>query len=397
MHQLLCVDIGRLTISDDAAVEKISPVHRPDKGGTLAVRNCKLHVNHFRVGFDSQGTIMHYDVDVKPSLPPQNGRPQKISKFDLSLIRDKLFSDDPQRLPLLKTAYDGEKNIFSAVLLPEETFIVDVSKGEDERTISYAVTLTLVNKLPLHKLKDYISGKVLNIPRDILQGMDLVVKENPSKRTVSLGRCFFPTEHPLIERDLEPGVIAIGGFQHSLKPTSQGISICLDYQVLSFHKKMSVLDFLYARIQGFNIDEFWKYKKDVELSLIGLKVNVTHRRTKQKYTIAKLTTEDTRHITFTKVDPEGQNPPTKTTLVAYFKDKHGVDITYKDIPSLVFVGSKTNYVPMELCDLVDGQRFPKELLDKYPANNLKKMSLCRPSERESIIQKMMKSNAGPCG
>ncbi|XP_027346510.1 protein argonaute 2-like [Abrus precatorius] len=388
-------DFGSLKLSEQKVENIIPPVHRPDKGGTLAIRTCNLRVNHFRVLFNPQTIIMHYHVDVKPKVPAKNNRPQKISKFDLSLIREKLFSD--LSLPSERTAYDGEKSIFSAVPLPEETFTVDVSKGEDEKTVAYLVTLTQVSQLELRKLRDYLSGSVLSIPRDILQGLDLVVKENPAKRTVPLGRCFFPFNPPLKERDLQPGIIAIGGFQHSLKPTSQGLSLCLDYSVLSFRKKMSVLEFLQAHIKDFKVSEFSRFRKQVEQALVGLKVNVTHRRTKQKYTIVALTANITRHINFTVSDPEGRNPPRDTTLLDYFWERYHVDVEYKDIPSLDFGGNKTNYVPMELCVLVEGQRYPKENLDRNAARDLKNMSLAHPREREATIQAMVRSNDGPCG
>lgn len=393
------IDIERLSISDsENKREKVSPVHRPDKGGTIAIRKTRLRVNHFKVSFNPQSIVNHYDVDVKPKLPPKQGRPQKkISKTEMSMIRDKLFSDHPETLPLKMTGYDGEKTIVSAVPLPEETFTVDISYGEDDNPVSYVVTLTLVNKLEFRKLRDYLSGNVLSIPRDVLQGMDLVVKENPTRRTVSLGRYFYPTNPPLVENDLGHGILAIGGFQHSLKPTSQGLAMCLDYSVLSFRKKVSVLEFLAAHIDGFNLAAFWKYKKQVEEVLVGLKVNVTHRRTKQKYTIAKLTNKDTRHITFPLVDLEGRNPPTEVSLLAYFRDKHRVEIEHKDIPSLEFQGKKMNYVPMEFCVLVEGQRYPKENLDRNAARSLKDMSLARPWDREALIQRMVKSSDGPCG
>ncbi|KAF7842531.1 protein argonaute 2-like [Senna tora] len=378
--------------------DRILPVHRPDKGGTIAIQTSRLRVNHFLVKFRPESIVMHYNVDVKPKLPGKHGRPQKISKFDLSLIREKLFSIDPARLPLGKTAYDGEKSIFSAVPLPEETFIVDVSRGEDEKSISYAVTLTLVNKLEFRKLKQYLCKEVFSIPRDILQGMDLVVKENPSRRTVSLGRHFYPTNPPLLHKDLHHGVIAIAGFQHSLKPTSQGLSLCLDYSVLSFRKRMSVFDFLRERIKGFNLKEFEHFRYDVENELIGLKVHVTHRRSKQKYTITKITKRNTGDLSFPKVDPEGHNSVQNVRLVDYFKEKWDTDIMYKDIPCLDFgKGNNIHYVPMEFCVLVDGQRFPKENLDWDATNTLKTMSLAKPKERQRAIQKMVESSDGPCG
>ncbi|KAI4306368.1 hypothetical protein L6164_029650 [Bauhinia variegata] len=390
--------LKELNISPENMNKIKMPVKRPDRGGTIAIRTSNLRVNYFPVGFNVQTVIMHYHVDVTPELPPKHGRSKKISKSDLSMIREKLFSDEPQRLPLKMTAYDGQKNIFSAVPLPEETFKVVISREdseEDEKNVSYMVTLTFVNKLELRKLKDYLSGRVLSIPRDILQGLDLVMKENPSRCTVSVGRNFYSTREA---QDIQPGVLAIRGFQPSLKPTSQGLSLCLDYSVLAFRKQMSVLDFLHEHNERFNLKEFGRFRRYVEETLVGLKVNVTHRRTKQKYTIARLTSKNTRYITFSVEGLEGQNPPRNISLLDFFQEKYGVDIQHKDIPCLdLGKGKKINYVPMEFCVLVEGQRYPKEHLSYSGGKMLKKISLANPNERENIIQRMVQSEDGPCG
>lgn len=399
--------LERLQISKESATssctlekrDKILPIQRPDNGGTLAVLTSRLRVNHFPVKFDPESIILHYNVAVKPKLPSKAGQPQKLSKSDLSMIREKLFSDDPERLPLEMTAHDGAKNIFSAVQLPEETFTVDISEGEDEKTISYSVTITLVNKLRLRKLMDYLCGQSLSIPRDILQGMDVVVKENPARRTISVGRHYYPTNPPLVMKDLHHGIIAVGGFQHSLKPTSQGLSLCVDYSVLPFRKQLSVLDFLHDCIDNFNLDEFEKFRRYVEEALIGLKVNVTHRKSKQKYVIAGLTPMVTRYVTFPNDHTGGWNlSKNVVSLLTFFKDKYDKDIVYKDVPCLdLGKGNKKNYVPMEFCVLVEGQRYPKERLDGVSAKTLKAMSLAHPNERECAIQTMVQSSDGPCG
>ncbi|XP_052116018.1 protein argonaute 2 isoform X1 [Arachis duranensis] len=375
--------------------DKLSPIRRPDNGGTLAILTNKLRVNHFLVKLNPESVIMHYNVGVKPKFPSKHGRPQKLSKSDLSMIRDKLFSDDPERLPLDMTAYDGAKNIFSAIQLPEETFTVELSEGDDEKTLTYSVTLTLVNTYRLRKLMDYLNGHSLSIPRDILQGMDVVVKENPSRRTVAVGRHFYP---PMTLKDLHRGIIAVGGFQHSLKPTSQGLSLCVDYSVLAFRKQVSVLDFLHEHIHNFKLEEFEYFRKDVEDALIGLKVSVTHRKSKQKYTVVRLTPQNARYVTFPIDNAEGWNLSKNASLLSFFRDKYGKDIVYKDIPCLdLGKGNKKNYVPMEFCVLVGGQKYPKERLDADSAKTLKALSLAHPTERESAIQKMVHSNDGPCG
>ncbi|XP_015866835.1 protein argonaute 2 [Ziziphus jujuba] len=377
--------------------DKILPVKRPDKGGTNAIRTARLLVNHFPVNYNPQSIIMHYDVDVKPEIPPKNGRPVKMSKVDLSIIRNQLFSDSSSEFPLSMTAYDGEKNIFSAVALPTGSFKVEVSKGEDTKVQSYIISLKLVNELRLCRLSEYLKGCIPSIPRDILQGMDLVMKENPTRNMISVGRNFYPTEHNL-QDDLGGGIAAFRGFQHSLKPTCQGLAMCLDYSVLAFRKRMPVIDFLNEHIYGFNINNFRRFRSEVENVLRGLKVYVTHRRTKQKYTIMGLTKEMTRDCKFDVVDPDGRNPPKRIRLVNYFRDKYDKDITYKDIPCLdVGKNGKKNDVPMELCVLAEGQRYQKEHLDKDAALMLKNISLAPPKLRENMICNMVKSENGPCG
>jgi eukaryotic translation initiation factor 2C len=374
--------------------DRILPVKRPDKGGTVHIRTATLRVNHFPVKFNPETIIMHYDVNVKP----EGGRPVKISKSSLSIIRNKLSSDD-DRFPLARTAYDGEKNIFSAISLPTGKFKVEVPAGEDMKGGQYEVTIKLVNELKLGKLNDYLSGYLLSIPRDILQGMDLVMKENPARHMISTGRNFFPRESG--EEDyLGWGITASKGFQHSLKPTSQGLAMCLDYSVLAFRKRMPVLDFLKEHIYGFDINNFRRFSREVDNTLKGLKVIVTHRRTKQKYTIVGLTKDNTRQILFTVEDPEGQNQPRQVRIVDHFREKYDKDIMYKDIPCLDFKGNKKNYVPMEFCILAEGQVYPKEQLERLDRNAgvmLKNISLAKPKLRESQICSMVRSEGGPCG
>ncbi|KAI9122436.1 hypothetical protein K1719_006276 [Acacia pycnantha] len=410
---------------------EIFPIRRPDKDGPLEIRSrfdampmhynvrrisqsnirntffcCKLRVNHFPIRFNPDAMLMHYNVDVKRTSSITVDQPQRISKSDLSRIRETLFSTD-NRLLLEKIVYDGDKNIFSAVRLPETTFTVPISASN-----SYKVTLTLVKELEYNKLSQYLNKESMSVPRDILQGMDIVFKENPAKRTIVVGRSFYPSNSLQLDQDLGNGIIALQGFQHSLKPTSRGLSLCLDSSILSFRKPMPVLDFLSdciygfrdeesecfwirvnERIQGFSNREYEHLWNRVTTELIGLKVNVTHRSTRQKYTIVGLSDHDTGDITFPLKDPEGRSE--QVSILKYFWDKHKKDIAHKNIPCLDF--GEGVLVPMEFCILVEGQRYPKENLDKNASKTLKHMSLAPPKDRQRAIQNMVKSSDGPCG
>ncbi|KAJ6339389.1 hypothetical protein OIU77_007370 [Salix suchowensis] len=152
-----------------------------------------------------------------------------------------------------------EKNIFSAVSLPTGTFKVQFSEADDARPRSYLFTIKLVNELELRKLKDYLEGTLRSIPRDILQGMDVVVKEHPTRTMVPVACSFHSVRDHQIH--LGHGIIASRGCQHSLKPTSQGIALCLNYSVLPFHEPVSVIKFLTKHIDGFDLNNFRTFRR----------------------------------------------------------------------------------------------------------------------------------------
>ncbi|KAL9235175.1 hypothetical protein vseg_009962 [Gypsophila vaccaria] len=383
--------------SSPSSNERVLPIKRPDRGGVQKIRNVDILVNHFPVRFNPESIIRHYDIDVKPEEGSGRGRPTKLSKSTLSMLKDKLFAENSE-FPLEMTGYDGEKNIFSAVQLPTGQFTVKLSDEEGTRQRSFIFTVNLVNELKLHKLKDYLRGDVLQLPRDVLQAMDIVMKENPRRHMVSIGKTFHPADfNP--EYDLRGGLAASKGFQHSLKPTSQGLSLCLDYSVLAVRKRISVLEFLKEHIYGFNFSSFQRLRQQILSALKGLKVTVTHRRTKQKYTVSGLTDQRASDISFTTEDPTGQMPPKTVRLLDYFKEKYPeLSIEHQNLPCLdVGKGGRINYLPIELCVLVEGQRFPKEELDYNAAAFLKEMSLALPNDRKRTICGMLQDKHGPCG
>ncbi|XP_010478576.1 PREDICTED: protein argonaute 2-like [Camelina sativa] len=368
-----------------ASTDRKEPMKRPDRGGVAAVRRVNLFVNHFKVTFNPDNVIIHYDVEIKGDNPTK-----KISRFELAMVRDKVFTDNPGEFPFAMTAYDGQKNIFSAAELPTGSFKVEFPATEEMRGRSYTFTIKHVNALKLRDLEEYMTGSTSSNPRDVLQGMDVVMKEHPSKCMITVGKSFFTRE------DFRFGVAPARGYRHTLKPTAQGLSLCLDYSVLAFGKAMSVIEYLKLYFERrFDIRQVRNCRGDVEWALTGLKVTVNHRKNKQKLTIVGLSKQDTKDIEF---DLIGNEPPRKTTIVEYFRTKYGRDIEHKDIPCLdLGKNGQQNFVPMEFCDLVEGQIYPKENLNNKSASWLKKLSLVNPQQRQKNIDEIIKSRNGPIG
>ncbi|KAK2970377.1 hypothetical protein RJ640_017979 [Escallonia rubra] len=407
-------DIKSLNISDqqssspspgDAEYSYLS-IERPDSGGTHTVRSISILVNHFRITFNPETAIMHYQVGIRRKMSYKTRFIKKpVSKDDQRKIKDKMFSDFPDIFPTHTSCYDGEKNIYSVNTLPTGEFEVNLSDGEENKMRSYTVTLKLLNVLKLSKLVEYLSGTILYNPRDILQAMDVVMKENPSRHRVSVGRSSYSREFKR-DDDLHCGVAAFKGFQQSIKPTAQGLALCLDYSVMPFRKRISVLDFLQEHVWGFKElltgnsgrNELKLLRRPVTKALRHLKVTVIHRATKQKFTIAGLSDFNARDLSFAIEDPEGKHPPREIGLVSYFREKYNKEITYKDIPCLdLGKNNRKNYVPMEFCILAEGQRYPKDDLDKNARQLLKNISLAQPKQRKNVICEMLRAEDGPCG
>ncbi|KAL1538441.1 Protein argonaute-2 [Salvia divinorum] len=376
---------------------RILPVRRPESRA-IAGRSINLLVNHFLVKFNPRNTIYHYSLDIRQLVSYGKRPARKLRNTSgLRLILNKLFLDDQARFPANRTAYDGEKNLYSAVSLPTGQFRVELS-AEDFSTQTYVVSIKIMNELKLSKLEDYLSGKVPYVPRDILQGMDMVMKENPSRYRISIDRYFYPSSFRA-EDDIGSGMAAYRGFQSTLRPTAQGLALCLDCSVMACRKPLPVVEFLKEHIPEFDGAYLNLYlRQRVAHALKGLTVRVTHRRTKQQFTIAGLTGKSTRDLWFDFVDPKGNDPTVKVSLVQYFREKYGKVTVYQDIPCLILGrNNRTNHVPMEFCILTEGQRYRREFLDESRQETMKEKCLARPPERRKTISDMMQDHDGPCG
>uniref|UniRef100_A0A7N0UAI9 Argonaute 2 n=1 Tax=Kalanchoe fedtschenkoi TaxID=63787 RepID=A0A7N0UAI9_KALFE len=385
-------DIQSLSITQKSPVDvqdcrgQMVPIRRPDSGGQAAKTSTTIIANHFPVRYSGSIVMGHYDIGIKPLQ--QSNRPViKLKKSHFRLIRDQLSKNEPHQFPLSRTGYDGERNLYSCVELPCGEFKVKFSEAEDREGNEYIVKVKLVNQFDL---------SMPMIPRHVMQGLDVVTKEHPARHLIISGGSFFSPEFNASD-NIGNGIIASSGFQHSLKLTSQGLALCVDYSVVPFRKPIGVIEFLQESLRGINLSDFRSSKKDVENVLIGLKVHVTHRQTSQKYTIRELTNKNTRQLTFQLMDPSGTSQQC-VFLTDYFKDKYGWEVQHLDIPCLELGRKdKPNQVPMECCKIVPGQRIPKDWLGTDSARKLKDKSIVPPSIRMSKINGMLQWENGPCG
>jgi eukaryotic translation initiation factor 2C len=122
--------------------------------------------------------------------------------------------------------------------------------------------------------------------------------------------------------------------------------------------------------------------------LKGVKVEVTHRgNMRRKYRISGLTNQATKYLQF-PVDEEGS----MKSVIAYFRETYGYIIQHPELPCLE-VGNQqqSNYLPIEVCKIVEGQRYSKRLTERQ-ITGLLRVTCLRPKDHEQDILQVPSKN-----
>ncbi|KAJ1272773.1 hypothetical protein BS78_06G227800 [Paspalum vaginatum] len=357
------------------------PMQRPDGGGSSCQLKVKLLVNHFCVNFQKASTIFHYDLNIKLGGASPKASGKEFSKAEFLSIKNELFKDSNFQSLSSCVAYDGGRNLFTSAKLPGGSFSVTV------RSRTYIVSADLKKQLQLSQLLELPVP-----PRDVLQGLDVIVREASTSNKIILGRGFYSRSS---SQDNGQPAIALNGTLQTLKYTQQGLVLCADHSVMPFYRTEAVLDVVEKLVRGNKWTELEKPQREsLESELKGRRVTVNHRPTRQKYTVQGLTDLPARDITFVVDAESGQT----SGLVDYYARQYNKMIKYQMLPCLDLSKSKDkpNYVPIEFCDFPEGWRYPKAKWEEKTDEELKKKPLIDASDRREKIVDLVNARDGPC-
>ncbi|KAI3770883.1 hypothetical protein L6452_02031 [Arctium lappa] len=366
--------------------KSLSFAPRPGYGQTGTV--CIVKANHFMAQLPDKD-LNQYDVSILPEVSSTTLNRAIMAE----LVKRYKESDLGMRLP----AYDGRKCLFTAGELPFvwKEFRIKLVDEEDginspKREREYRVVIRFVARANLHHLGQFLAGKRADGPQEALQILDIVLRELSTKRYCPVGRSFFS---PNIRKpqQLGEGLESWCGFYQSIRPTQMGLSLNIDMASAAFIEALPVIDFV-AQLLGKDVlsrplsdSDHVKIKK----ALRGVKVEVTHRgNVRRKYRVSGLTSQPTRELVF----PVDDNANMKS-VVEYFQEMYGFTIQLTHLPCLQ-VGNqrKANYLPMEACKIVEGQRYTKRLNEKQ-ITALLKVTCQRPKDRENDILQTVQQNS----
>ncbi|XP_042461369.1 protein argonaute 1B-like [Zingiber officinale] len=359
---------------------------RPGKGTNGA--RCVVKANHFFAELPDKD-LHQYDVSITPEVTSR-GVNRAVMEQLVRLYRESYLGG---RLP----AYDGRKSLYTAGPLPftlKDFQIIlvddDDGSGTERRQRTFRVVIKLAARVDLHHLGMFLAGRQADAPQEALQVLDIVLRELPTARYLPVGRSFYSPDLGR-RQHLGEGLESWRGFYQSIRPTQMGLSLNIDMSSTAFIEPLPVIEFvielLNRDVQSRPLSDADRVK--IKKALRGVKVEVTHRgNMRRKYRISGLTSQATRELTF-PVDERG----TVKSVVQYFQETYGFTIQHTSWPCLQ-VGNqqRPNYLPMEVCKIVEGQRYSKRLNERQ-ITALLKVTCQRPHDRELDILQTVHHNA----
>ncbi|ESQ51256.1 hypothetical protein EUTSA_v10016181mg [Eutrema salsugineum] len=377
------VQISPETTLSPASSKALTHVVRPGFG--QAGKKLTIRANHFLVQVADRD-LYHYDVSISPEVISK-----KVNRDVMTtLVRTYGESHLAQKTP----AYDGRKSIYTAGPLPFESkeFDVDlndkkVAGSSSRRERKFKVAIKLASRPDLFQLQQFLRRKQRDVPYEAIQVLDVVLRDTPSEKYVTVGRSFFD---PGLGKKgpLGDGVEYWGGYFQSLRLTQMGLSLNIDVSARSFYEPILVTDFI---IKYLNLRDFSRPLNDsdrvkVKKALKSLRVELAHFDFARSSKISGISSCPISQLSFTLEDNS------QKTVVQYFAEKYNYRVKYPCLPAIQSGSdSKPSYLPMELCQIAEGQRYTKKLNERQ-VTALLRATCQRPPERENAIKGMVKKN-----
>ncbi|KAK3835053.1 MAG: Piwi domain-containing protein [Linnemannia gamsii] len=361
-----------------APIKLTELVKRPGLG--KAGKAIKVRSNFFEVKALPDINIHHYDVTITPDVPP----PVNRRIFDQFVLLNSK-SDLADSMPV----FDGRKNLFSAKELPFESRTFEVTlPGEQaapgKPVKSFRLKVKKAASINLEELHLFLKGRAAmsNNCLTAIMALDVLIHHKPAMLYTTIGRSFFTPEGKM---PLPGGLEVWRGYYQSMRPGVGRMLVNIDISSTAFFQSGSLIELV---CKAANVREpagllrlgSHEWKK-IEKFIKGLRVKVTHRSASSRgFKIAKLSDKSAEAVTFTQETDSG---PKSTNVAAYFRQVYKTSLRYPKLRCIT-VG-RDMVLPMEVCTVVEGQRYPKKLDERQTAEMITFAAL-PPHDRENSIK-----------
>ncbi|KAH9384791.1 hypothetical protein HPB48_026805 [Haemaphysalis longicornis] len=331
---------------------------KPSPEGSRTPEEIDLVANHFAIAVGG-GNVYHYDVAVS-SLRRAQG-PAVDAAQDAVV----------QQVPCLVARVN------------RKDFGVTVVVDWPER--QFGVAIKLVAELNLHTLSELYKGRTRAVPQDVLQALDVAMRHGPCMTLTPVGRSLFPKPSEGGAASLHAGTEVVFGYYASVRPAQTTLTLNIDRSATAFYRSGPVVQFMNdllwngrANFPFGDLDARQRSKLSEELKMV--RVRVTHIADPRTYAVASVTQQPASRVEFTRRDG------VKQTVADYFDEKYPGVIRQRSLPCIQSGSSKRPvYLPIEVCDIVEGQPYRKKL-SPFMTSAMIKQTATSPSERFRHIQ-----------
>ncbi|RNA31902.1 Argonaute [Brachionus plicatilis] len=279
--------------------------------------------------------------------------------------------------------------------LGNEKMEVEVTLPGEGKDRQFKVCVRFEAKVSLFALEDALQGKNMNVPFDSIQALDVIMRHLPSMRYTPVGRSFFSPPQNDFANPLGGGREVWFGFHQSVRPSQWKMSLNIDVSATAFYKSQPVIEFL-CEILDLNLQEHNKPLNDAQRvkftkEIKGLKIEITHcGAMRRKYRVCNVTRRPAHTQTFPLQLESGQT--IECTVAKYFSEKHSIRLQYAHLPCLqVGQEQKHTYLPLEVCNIVAGQRCIKKLTDMQTSTMIKATARSAPDREKEINNLVLKA------
>ncbi|CRL08434.1 CLUMA_CG021398, isoform B [Clunio marinus] len=339
-----------------------------------------LRANHFQISMP-RGFVHHYDINIQPDKCPRKVNREIIETMVHAY--SKIFG-------VLKPVFDGRSNLYTRDPLPigNDRVELEVTLPGEGKDRVFRVTIKWVAQVSLFNLEEALEGRTRQIPYDAILALDVVMRHLPSMTYTPVGRSFFSSPdgyyHPL-----GGGREVWFGFHQSVRPSQWKMMLNIDVSATAFYKAQPVIEFMCEVLDIRDINEQRKPLTDSQRvkftkEIKGLKIEITHCGTmRRKYRVCNVTRRPAQMQSFPLQLDNGQT--VECTVAKYFLDKYKMKLRYPHLPCLqVGQEHKHTYLPLEVCNIVAGQRCIKKLTDMQTSTMIKATARSAPDREREI-------------
>ncbi|XP_055705126.1 protein argonaute-2 isoform X1 [Phlebotomus papatasi] len=339
-----------------------------------------LRANHFQITMP-RGYVHHYDINIQPDKCPRKVNREIIETMVHAY--SKIFG-------VLKPVFDGRNNLYTRDPLPigNDRVELEVTLPGEGKDRVFRVTIKWVAQVSLFNLEEALEGRTRQIPYDAILALDVVMRHLPSMTYTPVGRSFFSSPdgyyHPL-----GGGREVWFGFHQSVRPSQWKMMLNIDVSATAFYKAQPVIEFMCEVLDIRDINEQRKPLTDSQRvkftkEIKGLKIEITHCGTmRRKYRVCNVTRRPAQMQSFPLQLENGQT--VECTVAKYFLDKYKMKLRYPHLPCLqVGQEHKHTYLPLEVCNIVAGQRCIKKLTDMQTSTMIKATARSAPDREREI-------------